>query len=483
MRHPAGPLLLLLLVAIASRAQVFGNPLVSIDEQFYRLIGHRMLAGALPYVDIWDRKPIGLFLLFAGFAGAGAWSVIASQLVALAATVATAWLVFVMARRITTRGAALAAASIYILFLTVAGGESVQSPVLYNLPMVAAFALLFFASEAEGGPSLRTRGMAAMLLVGVALTIKSSVVFEGLFFGLAWLWMARRDGRRRGSLLGDALLWIGCAVAPTAAAMLVYAALGHFPDWLFANVTSILARRPELPATAAHRLVTLAAIVAPLLLCFVLRWATRAGPGADPERARLRLVDAWSAAALLGVILFGIWYIHYALPLFAPLALSAAALGNSRPGRAYLALLVVGAAIVGQLTMARHIKSRGDGAVLSAAAAATRGHRGCIFVYDGPTALYDAANSCLPTTRPFPAHLQDLNEGGATGIDQRGEVSRIMAARPDRVMTMEPAYADENPAVRQIVATALARDYVPLYRYAGGKQQLVVYELRGAQRE
>ena len=35
-----------------------------------------------------------------------------------------------------------------------------------------------------------------------------------------------------------------------------------------------------------------------------------------------------------------------------------------------------------------------------------------------------------------PAHLQDLNEGGATGIDQRSEVSRIMAARPDRVMTM-----------------------------------------------
>jgi hypothetical protein len=49
-------------------------------------------------------------------------------------------------------------------------------------------------------------------------------------------------------------------------------------------------------------------------------------------------------------------------------------------------------------------------------------------------------------------------------------------------MTMEPAYADENPAVRQIVATALARDYVELYRYAGGKQQLVVYGLKGSPR-
>uniref|UniRef100_UPI001C08B440 hypothetical protein n=1 Tax=Acinetobacter baumannii TaxID=470 RepID=UPI001C08B440 len=55
--------LILLMFAVAVRARDFGNPSIHVDEQFYLLVGDRMLHGALPYLDIWDRKPIGLFLL------------------------------------------------------------------------------------------------------------------------------------------------------------------------------------------------------------------------------------------------------------------------------------------------------------------------------------------------------------------------------------------------------------------------------------
>ena len=54
---------LLLCLAVAARWQTFGNPVLGYDEQFYLLVGDRMLHGALPYVDIFDRKPIGLFLM------------------------------------------------------------------------------------------------------------------------------------------------------------------------------------------------------------------------------------------------------------------------------------------------------------------------------------------------------------------------------------------------------------------------------------
>ncbi len=46
-----------LAVALLIRGPTFGYPLLHIDEQFYLLVGDRMLHGALPYVDIWDRKP------------------------------------------------------------------------------------------------------------------------------------------------------------------------------------------------------------------------------------------------------------------------------------------------------------------------------------------------------------------------------------------------------------------------------------------
>ena len=57
--------LILALFTLATRLWTFGNPLINVDEQFYVLTGDRLLHGVLPYVDIWDRKPIGLFLIYA----------------------------------------------------------------------------------------------------------------------------------------------------------------------------------------------------------------------------------------------------------------------------------------------------------------------------------------------------------------------------------------------------------------------------------
>ncbi len=58
-------LLILLAVAILARALTFGNPVVHVDEEFYFFTGHSMWQGAWPFVDVWDRKPVGLFLLYA----------------------------------------------------------------------------------------------------------------------------------------------------------------------------------------------------------------------------------------------------------------------------------------------------------------------------------------------------------------------------------------------------------------------------------
>ena len=88
--------LLLLGVALLFRAPSFGNPVVvgdEGDEQFYLLVGDRMLHGLLPYVDVWDRKPVGLFLLYAAtrlLGGEGIWHY---QLVATAFAAGTAFLV------------------------------------------------------------------------------------------------------------------------------------------------------------------------------------------------------------------------------------------------------------------------------------------------------------------------------------------------------------------------------------------------------
>ena len=77
-------------VTVLVRAAGIGDIVAHGDEQFYLLTGDRMLNwGAVPYADIWDRKPVGLFLLYAGIRLLGGNGIIAYQLSALAAVAAT----------------------------------------------------------------------------------------------------------------------------------------------------------------------------------------------------------------------------------------------------------------------------------------------------------------------------------------------------------------------------------------------------------
>ncbi len=75
--------LLLLLVALATRGALFGSPLIHSDEGFYLLVGDRMVQGAWPFVDIFDRKPVGLFLIFAAIRAVGGDGILLYQLAGL----------------------------------------------------------------------------------------------------------------------------------------------------------------------------------------------------------------------------------------------------------------------------------------------------------------------------------------------------------------------------------------------------------------
>ena len=64
-RSALGPLAVFVVVALVTRAIWFGDPVADFDEQIYSLIGWRMTYGELPFVEVWDRKPFGLFAIFA----------------------------------------------------------------------------------------------------------------------------------------------------------------------------------------------------------------------------------------------------------------------------------------------------------------------------------------------------------------------------------------------------------------------------------
>ena len=113
-KHPAGQFILLLLLALVLRGDTFGDPSLHGDEAFYWTVGVSMHHGALPYIDVWDRKPFGLFAIYyliAGIATAPA----AYQIAATLAAAGTAWAICAMALRRTGLQGGLFAGAVHLV--------------------------------------------------------------------------------------------------------------------------------------------------------------------------------------------------------------------------------------------------------------------------------------------------------------------------------------------------------------------------------
>lgn len=480
---PLNAALVIALSAFQLRLEPLGNPHVHIDEEFYLLVGARMLEGALPYVDIWDRKPIGLFLIYA-FAALFGDGVLAYQILAMACVIATALVLHRMALRLTDAPGALLVALAYPVWLNCMEGMGGQAPIFYNLPVALAAQIVMGLWAAPSTPvprALVVRGALAMLLIGVAIQIKYTAAGEGMFFGLALLMLALR---RHGLLpaAGAFLLWVGCALLPTGAALATYAAMGHSDAFLFANFLSIAERGTSETAMTLKRLRRLATILVPLLAIGLIGQALfrrLGGRTNDPHRL---FVIGWALAALVSLLAFGTYFKHYGLALMPSFALLLALVPpQARRLRWFAVFALLVAAVMGGHAVHRAMIKTGDKNAIQRLVAAMPDRRNCPYVYDGSPAIYHLGHFCLPTRFPFPSHFRSVLERNALGIDSASELQRILATRPVYIVVQHSGFLpDEDMANRALIRAALERDYVPSYRERQGDQSLVVYRLRSS---
>jgi 4-amino-4-deoxy-L-arabinose transferase-like glycosyltransferase len=472
--------LAMLTLAFLLRCWWFGNPAIQVDEQFYLLVGDRLLHGALPYVDIWDRKPIGLFLLYAGTRLLGGDGIVQYQLVATLFAGATAWLVVQLARTIASPWAARIAGAASLVFTIVFDGAGGQAPVFYN-PLVAGAALIVLRALALPPGEDRgfvARGAAAMALTGIALQIKYTALFEGVTMGLVLLWAARRRGIEA-RLPGVAALWIGIALLPTLVAFAAYAASGHGAAFFYANFVSIGDR----PGTAAlqlgKRVAAVAALGLPLIVAAGVGLRVRQH-GTEAKQARLFLL-LWLIGATIGFFAIGSLFKHDVLPLVTPLAvLAAPAFDVGRRDRAWRAgaVLAIGLVLAVGMSIQRGRARGGDQHVADVVAAIRPHLTDRLFVYDGEPILYLLTGARLATPYAFPNHLNQTKEAPAIGVDQAAEVRRVMASRPSVVVVTDQPGGDRNPATWEIMRGALARNYHQVGAVRLHKSWRLIYALR-----
>ena len=449
-------ILALLAVAIVTRAAVFGNAAYSGDDQYYLLVGKAIDHGQLPYVDIWDRKPIGLFLIYAAIARLGGSGVEQYQLVAGLFAVATAWVVTRLASRIANRQGALLAGIVYLATLVPFGGQGGQSPVFYNL--LIAVAALSFVRAAEGSTRLVPAAMAAMVACGLSLTVKQVSLVEGIYFGLCFLVLAHCRQWPPLRLVGLAAAMIALALLPTLLAALYYFAHGHLNDYLFANFASIFRKADQGARSREFGVLFLLVFMAPLILAAVIGAIMRyRGWGSTDFRSTF--ISGWMIAALLGIMLIPNFYDHYELPLIAPLGVSAATLLGRRTGIALAAALCLTAWSEGSM-FSFESNREGRQAFESMASVISRSrHNGCLYLASGPPLLYDRAGDCRLTKYQFAEHLADANEARAIGTDQQAELGRVLKLKPAVIVRVAAPILEANPHSLARVAAVLAGDY------------------------
>jgi len=448
-------------VSIALRSLTFGNPVVHIDEQFYLLVGDRMLHGALPYIDIWDRKPFGLFLIFAAIRKLGGDGIVEYQIVASLFAGATAMVINRLARCIAPAVGAFWAGIAYLLYLLVANCAGGQTPVFYNLFVALAALTTFKAIRFRNYPALAFAGAFPMLLAGIAIQIKYTALFEGIGLGLALMWRARADGLPIRRIAGLSLLWIACALAPTLLAYGYYVSIGHGDIFLSSNFMSIFGRRdPLLPALGRLVIETLA--LTPFwLTIFHARRRLQRVTGAAPEA--MVLLAWWATCAIIGFLLFGTYFDHYTAPLLPPLTvLAAPGLGRPGAGRQYTTWLIGLGLVAGIGEVVVNRLSRGNRAEVEKMTSLIQSRlgTGCLYVYEGDPILYKTTGACLATRYIFPSHLDTTVEAKAIGVDPVREVERIMATKPAVVVLgQSPIWVHPNLETRRVVETALGRGY------------------------
>ena len=472
------PALLFIVVALLSRSPMFGNPVIHIDEQFYLLVGQRMHMGMLPHIDIWDRKPIGLFVIY--WASTLGGSIYVYQLAACVAAAATAFMVYRVCLRISEPVGATVAGVGYLLFLLTFRGVGGQSPVFYNLIVIAAVlgTMRVLAGPKEG--SLLLKGMGIMLLLGSAIQVKYSVVFEGVFIGLALMWQCWRERASWLALVLHALAWVSCALLPTGAALAYYASLGEAGTFIQANFLSVFGRQEPL-WEAWRRLAISVALLTPFWIAAVV--VTRKAAIATGQlRAELYFVRMWTIAATAGYLIFGSYYDHYVLPLLLPLAvLASPALGRSSKVTPLAVMLLLTGGISGGVKVYSEFRKAGNRQQVEriSSIVAKNLNGGCLHVFEGPPILYSLTGACTSTRFVFPSHLSHRKEASALGVSVPDALEEMLDRRPSVIVAdAEAKPSSSNMVTRKILWSAL-RDHYRLVAPAQlGRRKLLIFALK-----
>lgn len=197
------------------------------DGGTFLYVGQRMLAGDLPYRDVWDHKPPIIYYVNAlGLASGSRWGVWALEVLAVTSAALLSWQIL---RRAFGAGIALLTTVMWLLpfvFLSEDGNMTET----FALPLQFGCLALAYAAETAGDDGYRRRGLAIGILLGLIFFTKTNEIGVGIAIAGYILLMGYR--RREWRRAADKLARIAAGFVAVAVVLLgVLAAQGILYDF------------------------------------------------------------------------------------------------------------------------------------------------------------------------------------------------------------------------------------------------------------
>lgn len=499
--------LFFLLLTLGLRAATFFQTSLGWDEGVYSAIARRMLSGDLLYVDVWDHKPPGIFVLFgAAFTLLGE-SILSIRILACLSVALSCFLIYrlgiILAR---SRGTGLIAAILYTFLSLNNGGLEANTEIFYNTFVLLAVCFLLRNNVSRLGIHPVTLLLTG-LVVGLGIQINYFVVFDFLAILLitaGLLYLHAREGGN--TFLPQALKAYGILSAGVAVPFLIagfyFFGVGHFQDYLYAN----LAANSQYGFASGFSKVYFVRFVREQVYSNAILWVSMAlvpsyllpfrDRGGQEKRA-VAILLVWSGMATLSLFVTWRFYPHYFLHLLPPACLLSAYLIvgtiyanqqlSAKSRRIILGLVLLvpllqnlcpvienGSAIFLDRFVQRIEGFEDEPLEVADYLEERTSPEDYIFNVDYPPVIYFLLEARIPTKFVFPLHLIDEQHSKSLGIDPVQELGSIVTQGPLYIIKQ---YELENPFY-EALSTYLEEEYylehsindVQLYRLRDGEQ-------------
>lgn len=305
-------------ISVFLRFFSFFPSLLGHDESTYMIIGRDILNGKKLYTDVFDNKPVGIFLFYAGMESLFGNSIFMKRLIFAIVVGLTAHIIYLISKKLfQTNRVALASGIIYVFYTSVWNyhGRSPNTEILFNFFTIAG--LWFFLSKKNlfffsGG-----------LSIGIGFMVKYLVLLD-LFAFMVYFFLLEMMHLKRGEFHKVFIRYFLAAsgfLLPFVLTNLYFFLGTNFDDFVY--VTYEMPRNYAGSPSLKRYLIMILEFIGKFfpISFFIVYTLFRKNKGFKIPHSRL--LAFWTLCVLIAIYLPGKEMSHYTIQLMLPLSLFA----------------------------------------------------------------------------------------------------------------------------------------------------------------